>query len=100
GVVEAFDQLEGAVGGAVVDEDQLVVAARERGGRPPVELLEGAGLVEHGDDARTLRIRSRLIDRNGPGHLAADTIDRRPPGTDPEESVPRGRPALRRPLPV
>ena len=87
-VVEALDQVERSVRRPVVDEDQLVVAARERGRRPPVELLQRAGLVEDGDDDRNLRLRSRLIDRNGPGHLADGHYRPTPPRDRPRGVCP------------
>ena len=47
---ERADRRKRTVGRAVVDEDQLVVAARERSRRAPVELLERRGLVQDRDD--------------------------------------------------
>ena len=52
GVVQAFDELPGAVGGAVVDEDQLETALAERLEDAAAELLDRGLLVVEGDDDR------------------------------------------------
>ena len=46
----------GRVGRAVVDEDRLPVAPVERRGDPAVELLDGALLVQHGDNNRYVHL--------------------------------------------
>ena len=50
--VQRAERRERAVGRAVVDEDRLPLAPVERGRDAPVQLLDGALLVEHGDDNR------------------------------------------------
>ena len=52
GRVQALDRGPGAVGGAVVDEDQLERPAVERRYGAPVELLDRAFLVQERDDDR------------------------------------------------
>ena len=61
-VVQALERGEGAVGRAVVDEDELEGAAELVEGLhgAAVELLERGRLVEERDDDRELRLRVRL----------------------------------------
>ncbi len=66
GRVEALELREGAVGRAVVDEDQLVrtVERVERGDRPPVQLVERSRLVVERDDDGDVRRRLGLRNRS------------------------------------
>jgi len=65
GGVQALQQREALVPGTVVDEDELVRAAEpvERLGGAPVELVEGALLVQDRDDDREVGGRLGLVAR-------------------------------------
>ncbi len=74
--VQALERRKGAVGGAVVDEDQLerARAGIEHGDGPAIELLDGAGLVVERDDYREIGRRelgvgdAASLHRLGAGH--------------------------------
>ena len=59
-IVDRAETCVGGVGGAVVDEDGLPLAAVERRGDSPVELLDGTLLVQHRDDNRNVHPRDPI----------------------------------------
>src|SRR6266511_6335818 len=76
GAVQTLERGKGAVGGAIVDEDELEGAwtRLERGDRPAIELLDRPGLVVEGDDYREIGRRelgvgdAASLHRLGAGH--------------------------------
>ena len=65
GLLELEERLAGAVGGAVVHEQDLVGTARGPEGlaQLPVQVVEVQDLVQEGDDDRDLGTRSLMADR-------------------------------------
>ena len=71
-LVERAQPREGAVGRAVVDEDRLPVAAVQRRGDAPVQLVDRALLVQHRDNDRNVH----RPDPNGKDHSSAADVER------------------------